>query len=74
MPRTFNNSIYVLRNGSTIKSSKWYFDLQEYVTRDFYVVYNEYLRHWKKFGKSDTGRYILVFNVSTFKRHFILIY
>jgi len=30
MPRTFNNSIYFLRNGSKLKTSKWALDSNEY--------------------------------------------
>ncbi len=70
MPRTFNNSIYFLRNGSKIKSSKWYIDQQEYVTRDLYDVYNENLRHWKKFGKSDTSIYPGIQSIYHFQETF----
>lgn len=57
MPRTFNNSIYFLRNGSKIKNSRWSIDSQEYPSRDIYEIYNENLRHWKKFGKEDSMIY-----------------
>ena len=53
MPRTFNNSIYFLRNGSKLKNSKWALDSNEYHSRDIYDMYNENLRHWKKLGKLD---------------------
>jgi hypothetical protein len=51
MPRTFNNALYFVRNGSKIKTSKWAVDQQEYPARDLYDIYNENLRHWEKFGK-----------------------
>jgi hypothetical protein len=54
MPRTFNNALYFVRNGSKIKSSKWSVDQQDYPSRDLYDVYNENLRHWGKFGKTDS--------------------
>ena len=54
MPRTFNNALYFVRNGSKIKSSKWSVDQQDYPVRDLYDVYNENLRHWGKFGKPDS--------------------
>ena len=57
MPRTFNNSIYFLRNGSKLKTSKWALDSNEYPSRDIYDMYNENLRHWKKLGKSDATVY-----------------
>lgn len=57
MPRTFNNSIYFLRNGSKLKNSKWALDSNEYPSRDIYDMYNENLRHWKKLGKSDATVY-----------------
>jgi hypothetical protein len=53
MPRTFNNALYFVRNGSKIKSSKWSVDQQEYPTKNLYDVYNENLRHWDKFGKPE---------------------
>ena len=54
MPRTFNNALYFVRNGSKIKSSKWSVDQQDFPVRDLYDVYNENLRHWGKFGKPDS--------------------
>ena len=54
MPRTFNNPLYFVRNGSKIKTTKWAVDQQEYPARDLYDVYNENLRHWGKFGKPDS--------------------
>ena len=54
MPRTFNNALYFVRNGSKIKSSKWSVDQQDYPSRDLYDIYNENLRHWGKFGKPDS--------------------
>jgi hypothetical protein len=54
MPRTFNNPLYFLRNGSKIKTTKWAVDQQEYPARDLYDMYNENLRHWGKFGKPDS--------------------
>jgi hypothetical protein len=51
MPRTFNNALYFVRNGSKIKSSKWSVDQQDYPSKDIYEIYNENLRHWDKFGK-----------------------
>ena len=53
MPRTFNNALYFVRNGSKIKSSKWSVDQQEYPVKNLYDVYNENLRHWDKFGKPE---------------------
>ena len=53
MPRTFNNALYFVRNGSKIKSSKWSVDQQEYPVKTLYDVYNENLRHWDKFGKTE---------------------
>ena len=53
MPRTFNNALYFVRNGSKIKTSKWAVDQQEYPARDLYDIYNDNLRHWEKFGKAD---------------------
>ena len=54
MPRTFNNALYFVRNGSKIKTSKWSVDQQDYPSRDLYDIYNENLRHWGKFGKPDS--------------------
>ena len=54
MPRTFNNALYFVRNGSKIVSSKWSVDQQDFPTKDIYDIYNENLRHWGKFGKPDT--------------------
>jgi hypothetical protein len=54
MPRTFNNALYFVRNGSKIMSSKWSVDQQDFPTKDIYDIYNENLRHWGKFGKADT--------------------
>ena len=54
LPRTFNNALYFVRNGSKIKNSKWSVDQQEYPVRDLYDIYNENLRHWDKFGKSES--------------------
>ena len=54
MPRTFNNALYFVRNGSKIKSSKWSVDQQDYPSKDIYEIYNENLRHWNKFGKTDS--------------------
>ena len=54
MPRTFNNALYFVRNGSKIKSSKWSVDQQDYPVKDIYEIYNENLRHWNKFGKPDS--------------------
>jgi hypothetical protein len=54
LPRTFNNALYFVRNGSKIKTSKWSVDQQEYPVRDLYDMYNENLRHWDKFGKSES--------------------
>jgi hypothetical protein len=45
MPRTFNNALYFVRNGSKIISSKWSVDQQEYPSKNLYDVYNENLRH-----------------------------
>lgn len=53
MPRTFNNALYFVRNGSKIKTSKWAVDQQEYPARDIYDIYNDNLRHWEKFGKDS---------------------
>ena len=39
MPRTFNNPLYFLRNGSKIKTTKWAVDQQEYPARDLYDIY-----------------------------------
>ena len=54
MPRTFNNALYFVRNGSKILSSKWSVDQQDFPSKDIYDIYNENLRHWGKFGKPDT--------------------
>ena len=54
MPRTFNNALYFVRNGSKIKSSQWSVDQQDFPVRDLYDVYNENLSHWGKFGKPDS--------------------
>ena len=54
MPRTFNNALYFVRNGSKLKTSKWSVDQQDYPVKDIYDIYNENLRHWGKFGKPDT--------------------
>ena len=53
MPRTFNNALYFVRNGSKLASSKWSVDQQDFPTKDIYDIYNENLRHWGKFGKPD---------------------
>jgi hypothetical protein len=53
MPRTFNNALYFVRNGSKLKTSKWSVDQQDYQVKDIYELYNENLRHWGKFGKPD---------------------
>ena len=72
MPRTFHNSIYFLRNGSKIQTSKWHIDQQEYVSRDLYDVYNE---DTGRNSENQTQVYILVFHLyTTFKRHFTLMY
>ena len=54
LPRTFNNALYFVRNGSKISNTKWSVDQQEYPSRDIYDIYNENLRHWGKFGKTDS--------------------
>ena len=54
MPRTFNNALYFVRNGSKLVSSKWSVDQQDFPVKDIYDIYNENLRHWGKFGKPDT--------------------
>jgi hypothetical protein len=41
MPRTLNNALYFVCNGSKIKSSKWSVDQQDYPSRDLYDIYNE---------------------------------
>jgi hypothetical protein len=53
MPRTFNNALYFVRNGSKIKTSKWSVDQQDFPVKDIYDIYNENLRHWGKFGKPE---------------------
>jgi hypothetical protein len=53
LPRTFNNSLYFVRNGSKINNFKWSVDQQEYPARDLDDMFNENLRHWDKFGKPE---------------------
>ena len=54
MPRTFDNALYFVRNGSKIVSSKWSVDQQDFPIKDIYDIYNENLRHWGKFGKPES--------------------
>ena len=54
MPRTFNNALYFVRNGSKLLTSKWSVDQQDFPVKDIYDIYNENLRHWGKFGKPDS--------------------
>ena len=73
LPRTFNNALYFVRNGSKIKTSKWSVDQQEYPVRDLYDMYNENLRHWDKFGKPDSF-YRGMQTIYHFQETFLLIY
>ena len=53
LPRTFNNALAFVRNGSKIVQSQWAVDSQQFPAKDLYDIYNENLRHWDKFGKPD---------------------
>ena len=73
MPRTFNNALYFVRNGSKLVSSKWSVDQQDFPVKDIYDIHNENLRHWGKFGKPDTI-YKVFKQYITSKKKYLLMY
>ena len=57
LPRSFNNALYFVRNGSKVGTSQWTVDSQMFPSKDLYETYNEYLRHWNIFGGKNNTLY-----------------